>query len=585
MRVLDASAIRRWADASVDLLDAHRAELDRTNVFPVADGDTGTNLVLTLRAAAEELARRRAPAGRPDTAAEVAAALARGALRGARGNSGVIVSQLPRGLAEVLADAEGWSDGYGSDRTGSEHNGSGPDGSEPDGADGRALADALCRADELARAAVSRPVEGTVLSVLRAAALAASAAADRGGALDEVVAAAVEGAVAALAETPHQLPVLARSGVVDAGGQGLVLLLDALAGVVSGRPVDTSLAAAVRGSGLAGRHSRARGSLVADRESGSAEFDYEVMYLLEGSSTERVDVLRARLDELGDSVAVVGDGQPGGTGQWNVHVHCTDIGAAVEAGVEAGRPYRITVVRFADQLSELLGADAGRFRLARAVVTVVSGEPVAELVRADGVTALVAAPEQPPGAGEIAAAVAGTRARHVVVLPNDIELTSVAEEAADVARAAGAEVVVVPTSSVLQGLAALAVHDGERRAGDDVVAMAEAAAATRTGVVQIATGEALTWVGRCYAGDVLALVDGEVVLIEHDLAAAACQLADRMLSMGGELVTVLLGENGQGGTDELGELLVGHLRHTHPEVEVVRYRGGPAGRPVQLGVE
>jgi uncharacterized protein len=244
-------------------------------------------------------------------------------------------------------------------------------------------------------------------------------------------------------------------------------------------------------------------------------------------------------------------------------------------------------VRFADQQSELFGpgADAGRFRLARAVVTVVSGEPIAELVRADGVTALVAAPEQPPGAGEIAAAVAGTRARHVVVLPNDIELTSIAEEAADVARAAGAEVVVVPTSSVLQGLAALAVHDGERRAGDDVVAMAEAAAATRTGVVQIATGEALTWVGRCYAGDVLALVDGEVVLIEHDLAAAACQLADRMLTMGGELVTVLLGENGQGGTDELGELLVGHLRHTHPEVEVVRYRGGPAGRPVQLGVE
>ncbi|MDT7675194.1 MAG: fatty acid kinase, partial [Pseudonocardiales bacterium] len=330
-----------------------------------------------------------------------------------------------------------------------------------------------------------------------------------------------------------------------------------------------------------------RGSLTADRESGSAEFDYEVMYLLEGSSAERVDALRARLDELGDSVAVVGDGQPGAAGQWNVHVHCTDIGAAVEAGVEAGRPYRITVVRFEDQQSALLGAgaDAGRFRLARAVVTVVSGEPVAALVRADGVTALVAAPEQPPGPGEIAAAVAGTRARHVVVLPNDIELTAVAEEAADVARAAGVEVVVVPTSSVLQGLAALAVHDARRRAGDDVVAMAEAAAATRTGVVQIATGEALTWVGRCYAGDVLALVDGEVVLIEHDLAAAACQLADRMLTTGGELVTVLLGQNGQGGTDELGELLVGHLRHTHPEVEVVRYRGGPVGRPVQLGVE
>jgi uncharacterized protein len=579
LRVLDASALRRWADASVDLLDAHRAELDRTNVYPVADGDTGTNLVLTLRAAAEELARRPVRPGQPDTAAEAAAALARGALRGARGNSGVIVSQLPRGLAEVLADAEGWA---------------------VDGVDGPALAAALCRADELARAAVSRPVEGTMLSVLRAAATDSSAAANRGGALADVVAAAVEGAAAALADTPRQLPVLARAGVVDAGGRGLALLLDALAGVVNGRPGGTAVVAGavsavvvpgepgVEPHALDSRwHSRDRGSLTADRESGSAEFDYEVMYLLEGSSAERVDALRARLDELGDSVAVVGDGQPGAAGQWNVHVHCTDIGAAIEAGVEAGRPYRITVVRFDDQQSALLGAgaDAGRFRLARAVVTVVSGEPVAALVRADGVTALVAAPEQPPGSGEIAATVAGTRARHVVVLPNDIELTSVAEEAADVARAAGVEVVVVPTSSVLQGLAALAVHDARRRAGDDVVAMAEAAAATRTGVVQIATGEALTWVGRCYAGDVLALVDGEVVLIEHDLAAAACQLADRMLTTGGELVTVLLGQNGQGGTDELGELLVGHLRHTHPEVEVVRYRGGPVGRPVQLGVE
>ncbi|HEY2096067.1 MAG TPA: DAK2 domain-containing protein [Pseudonocardia sp.] len=579
MRVLDASALRRWADASVDLLDAHRAELDRTNVYPVADGDTGTNLVLTLRAAAEELGRRPVRPGRPDTAAEAAAALARGALRGARGNSGGIVSQLPRGLAEVLADAEGRA---------------------VDGVDGPALAAALCRADELARAAVSRPVEGTMLSVLRAAATDSSAAANRGGALADVVAAAVEGAAAALADTPRQLPVLARAGVVDAGGRGLALLLDALAGVVNGRPGGPGVVAgAVSAAVVPGEpgvephaldsrwRSRDRGSLTADRESGSAEFDYEVMYLLEGSSAERVDALRARLDELGDSVAVVGDGQPGAAGQWNVHVHCTDIGAAVEAGVEAGRPYRITVVRFEDQQSALLGAgaDAGRFRLARAVVTVVSGEPVAALVRADGVTALVAAPEHPPGPGEIAAAVAGTRARHVVVLPNDIELTAVAEEAADVARAAGVEVVVVPTSSVLQGLAALAVHDARRRAGDDVVAMAEAAAATRTGVVQIATGEALTWVGRCYAGDVLALVDGEVVLIEHDLAAAACQLADRMLTTGGELVTVLLGQNGQGGTDELGELLVGHLRHTHPEVEVVRYRGGPVGRPVQLGVE
>lgn len=581
LQVLDALAIRRWADAALDQLDAHRDELDRTNVFPVPDGDTGTNLVLTMRAAVEQLVRRTvgAPTGteHPDNAAQVAADLASGSLRGARGNSGVILSQMIRGLAEVLADMGQAT------------------------LDGPAVASVLRRADTLARSAVSQPVEGTVLSVLRAAAAAATAAATPGehgtGVLSEVVTAAARAAALALAETPRQLPVLARAGVVDAGGLGLTLLLDALVGVVIGR---APLVAVAEGGGL---DSRDRAALLGIRETGSAHFDYEVMYLLDTTSARRVAALRARLDTLGDSVAVVGSvgsatqgeqarsgNEPAGAaatdaGLWHVHVHCTDVGAAVEAGIEAGRPHRITVVRFADQLDQPGrgdGAGDSRFRRARAVVTVVPGEPVAELVRAAGGTALVAEPEHPPGVGDIGAAIAGSRARHVVLLPNDVELTQAAEEAAEVARAVGQEVVVVPTSSVLQGLAALAVHDAQRRAGDDVVAMAEAAAATRTGVVQIAAGEALTWVGRCYAGDVLGLVDGEVVLIERDLTRGACLLADRMLTTGGELVTVLLGEDGPGW---LGERLAEYLRQSHPEVDVVRYAGGPAGRPLQLGVE
>ncbi|HEY2204113.1 MAG TPA: DAK2 domain-containing protein [Pseudonocardia sp.] len=554
MQVLDAVAVRRWADACVEVLAAHRAELDRTNVFPIADGDTGTNLSLTLRAAAESL-HRLPPAAEP-TVADAAAALAQGALRGARGNSGVIVSQLLRGLAEALADCP---------------------------PDGRAIQAGLRRADDLARASVGRPVEGTLLTVLRAAA-AAGTAGTAPGQLGAVLDAAVAAAAAALAETPRQLPVLARAGVVDAGGLGAVLLLGALASVVHGRPAADAVAG-LGGEAAAAEvppphRARDRDALVGPREAGSAEFDYEVMYLLADSTEARVDGLRDRLADLGDSVAVVGDGRPDGL--WHVHVHCTDVGAAIEAGIAAGRPNRVTVVRFADQAAEQARLAAeGRFRTARAVVTVVSGEPVAELVRSDAVVAVVAV-DGPPGVGRIGAAVAGTRARHVVVLPNDVGLTEVAEEAAEAARAAGAEVVVVPTSSVLQGLAALAVHDAGRRAGDDVVAMAEAAAATRTGVIQIAEGEALTWVGRCQAGDVLGLVDGEVVLIEQDLGAAACQLADRMLTTGGELVTVLLGADA---ADDLGAELAGHLRGTHPEVEVVRYRGGPAGRPVQLGVE
>jgi hypothetical protein len=265
---------------------------------------------------------------------------------------------------------------------------------------------------------------------------------------------------------------------------------------------------------------------------------------------------------------------------WNVHVHCTDVGAAIEAGVEAGRPRRITVVRFADQMPG--PGTGGRFPHARAVVVVAGSREVADLVAAERVSVLVLGPDEPLDPARLAAAIAGTRARHVVVLPNDPALTPFAEEAAELAWSAGQEAVVVPTSSVLQGMAALAVHDPARRAGDDVVAMAEAAAATRTGVVGIAETEALTWVGRCQAGDVLGMVDGEVVLIEHDLAIGARLLVEWMLHSGGELVTVLLGVEAPEG---MGEMLESHLRRAHPEVDVVVYEGGPAGRPVALGVE
>jgi DAK2 domain fusion protein YloV len=550
LRVLDASAIRRWADISADLLDAYRGELDRINVFPVADADTGTNLALTVRAAAEAL-HRLPPTDSPERVEIVAMALARGALRGARGNSGVIVSQVFRGLAEAFA----------------EHR---------DAGCAEALVDGLCRADELARSAVSRPVEGTVLTVLRASASAARTGVD----LAEVVTSALEGASAALADTPRELPELARAGVVDAGGWGLVLLLQALAEAIGARPAAVGQVV-VAASG----HARDRSALLGPRETGSAEFDYEVMYLLSDSSGGRVGQLRDRLSELGDSVVVAGDGGAGaddGAGRlWHVHVHCTDIGAVFEAGMAAGRPHRITVIRFADQLPAGAPAD-DRFRTARAVLTVVPCEPVAELVRTDGVIALVAAPDRPPSVSRLVAAMTGASARHLVVLPNDVELNPVAEEAAELARESGQEVVVVPTSSVLQGLAALAVHDVARRPGDDVVAMAEAAAGTRTGVLRIADVEALTWAGRCQAGDVLGLLDGEVVLIEHELAAGARRLADRMLTVGGELVTVLLGVDGP---PELGRMLQEHLRRSHPEVEVVLYRGGPAGAPLQLGVE
>jgi uncharacterized protein len=539
---LDTALLTGWTRAATTALERHCAEIDRINVFPVPDGDTGTNLLLTMRAAADAVRRVVRENGAGRGVAVVAAALARGALVGARGNSGVILSQVLRGFAEAVTPVP-----------------------RPAGA---VLADALQRAHRLATAAVSSPKEGTVLSVLAAAAgAAAEVGSDR---LDEVAVAAADAAGTAVQATTGQLPELARAGVVDAGGLGLYLVLDALAALVTGRAPGGELPR------TPAPVARGREVLVVEREAGSADHDYEVMYLLDGTDDARVDELRARLAVVGDCVAVAGDAD----GLWNVHVHCTDIGAVIEAGITAGRPHRITVVRFADQ--EAPPDAPGRFCRERAVLMVVTGANVAELARSAGAVVLEHEPGRSVDEGELVAALAGTRARHVVLLPDVAELAPVAERAAAEARRDGQEVLVLPTASVLQGLAALAVHDPDRRAGDDVVAMAEAAAGTRTGGLLVAESEALTWVGRCEPGEVLGITDGEVVLIAPDLAVGALWLAHRMLTAGGEIVTVLLGE---GADPSLAEGLAADLRRTHPEVDVVVHRGGQTDYPLVLGVE
>jgi dihydroxyacetone kinase-like predicted kinase len=295
------------------------------------------------------------------------------------------------------------------------------------------------------------------------------------------------------------------------------------------------------------------------------------MFLLD-APPDAVDGLRLRLAELGDSVAVVGDGGD----LWNVHLHCNDVGAAIEAGIEAGRPHRVTVVRFADQPMP------GRFARPRAVLIVVAGEELARLAGASGAAVLSRDGDGAVAEKDLVEALAATMARRVVLLPGEPDVLPVAESAAAAARREGQDVLVLPTASVLQSLSALAVHDPLRRPGEDVVAMAEAAAGTRTAALLVAETEALTWVGRCEPGDVLGIVDGEVVVIAPDLSVGALWLAHRMLLGGGEIVTALLGA----GTDAaLADGLAADLYRTHPEVDVVVHRGGKSEYPLVLGVE
>jgi dihydroxyacetone kinase-like predicted kinase len=372
-----------------------------------------------------------------------------------------------------------------------------------------------------------------------------------------VVRGAAGGADAALQQTPAQLSELAAAGVVDAGGRGLVVLLAALVEVVTGtRPVLTPVRAP-------------RNAVARARETGDPEFGFEVQYLLDAGE-DVLDKLRHRLAQLGDSVAVV----PAAEQVWNVHVHVNDVGAAIEAGLEAGRPHQISVVRFADEPE----ADTG----AAAVVAVAPGPGLAHLFESEGVVVVEGATEDAPAVDDVVAAIRSTGATELVLLPNASRARGVAEAAADRVRAEGVRASVVPTRSPVQGLAAVAVHDAGRRFDDDVVAMAEAAAATRYAELCVAGSEALTAVGICQPGDILGLIDGDVVEIGRGLLAVAFTLVDRLLGVGAELMTVIVGAEAP---PRAGELIEAHARSRSPLTDVTVYQGGQPDLPVIIGVE
>ncbi|MEU8589658.1 DAK2 domain-containing protein [Streptomyces sp. NPDC048664] len=545
---MDALAVRTWCGLALQALGRAREEIDAINVYPVADGDTGTNLYLTVESAVAAVeavfAGHETGGGRRPTLADAVRAMAHGALIGARGNSGTILAQLLRGMAQVLA-AEGETS----------HGGA------------RELALALRQAADSARAAVEHPVEGTVLSVASAAADAAGAAE---GDCPGVARAAYEGARAALEATPAQLAVLERAGVVDAGGRGLVAVLGALVQTFTGEAPRVPDRRPPAVQECADDSPRERD----DAASGPA---YEVIYLLEAGDGA-VARLRERLDALGDSLVVVG-----GDGLWNVHVHVDDAGAAVEAGVEAGRPYRIRITHFgAEDVHAGGGGRPAREPIQRAVVAVVPGEGLAGLYQEAGATTVLARAGEPPASGELVDAVRRAHAREVVLLPNDADLRQTAAVAAEQARTDGVRVALIPTRSAVQGIAALAVHEPERRFDEDVVAMTSAAGATRYAEVVVAERQSWTMAGICQAGDVLGLIDGDVAIIGSDVTATAEAVVDRMLAAGGEMVTLVLGDEAPA---PIGAHLEARVRESYLAVDTVVYHGGCQGSLLLIGVE
>jgi len=528
--------VLRFVDTAADALGAAREEIDALNVFPVPDGDTGTNMFLTVSAARDAMR----DAG--DDLAVALPAMARGALLGARGNSGVILSQMLGALAARIAHAT------------------------PDERTAAVVADALREATDASYAAVGEPVEGTMLTVARAAADAAvEAAAKPGSRARDVFAAAAAAARQALVRTPDQLAALRDAGVVDAGGRGLCVVLDAAETVLTGRRPPPP-PAPVRGHTI---------PVPADHPLTPDGPAYEVMYLLDADDGS-VPALRAALAPLGDSLVVVG-----GDGLWNVHVHVDDVGAAIEAGIEAGRPHRVRVTHFAEQVAA--HRERAEERSGRRIVAVAAGPGLASLFAEAGAEVVEGGPGRRPSTQQVLDAILATGAGEVVVLPNDADSVRVAQVAARTAEAdAGVRVTVIPTQAQVQGLAAVAVHEPGRSFEEDVLEMTATARHARHGAVTVAARQAITMAGPCRPGDVLGVVAGDFAVVGDDLEAVAVDVLDRLLAGGGELVTVVRGAEGPA---TLADRCATWVEEHHPHVDVVVYDGGQERYPVLVSVE
>ncbi|WP_420608743.1 DAK2 domain-containing protein [Candidatus Poriferisodalis sp.] len=595
-----AEVMRRYQSA----LNQHRVTIDRLNVYPVPDGDTGTNMALTLAAVTEELLL--SGAGRGD----ICRAISHGALMGARGNSGVIVSQLLRGLAATLAPGD-----------------EDPDSDPP--IDAELLAEGLVAASTAADSAVMRPVEGTILSVARASAQAAQSALEalapdeRGTgatALAAVLESARQAGQAALEATPQQLPVLADAGVVDAGAAGYLLLLDALLSVVDGRPLPAEVdlpaeVAAVIAHGNAGTNlasdpvdpvAEQRAELHSHLDPGDggghdvhdpSGTRYEVMYLL-AAPDENIDQFKSAWDALGDSIVMVG-----GDGLWNCHIHTDDIGPVIEAGIDVGRPHRIQITDLHEQVASLgghgahgahagqPGAHAGaadgasaesaqRPLVGCAVVAVSPAAGLDELFAALGCHELVTGGQtMNPSTAELLAAIESAPSQQVVVLPNNSNIVPVARQAGD---HADKTVTVVATTSVPAGLAALIGYDPDASADVNAASMGDAADAVSAGEVTQAVRDTTAPTGDVAVGQWIGLDDGGISAAGDTAAAAAIRLLENMLTPAHEILTLIEGAGAQAA--ETAEVMAWLAEHW-PDVEIERHVGGQDHYPYLFGIE
>ncbi len=537
LETLDSKNLANLMYCFRDALQDHKESLNSLNVYPVPDGDTGSNMVATLNSVVSEIESLEE---NPELE-NIIEAISHGSLMGARGNSGVIISQILRGFVSEIKSA--------SRKT----------------IDANLFSEALSAASSAAYEAVGNPVEGTILTVVRETAEAAEKAASEESDLLPVAEIAREAAKHSLDSTPELLPVLARAGVVDAGGSGFLLMMDSLLHVIDDRPMPEPEVVTVSVDSLI---------LDVHDETSNSGTRYEVMYFLEAPDDLIPDFKKA-WSEIGDSIVVVG-----GENIWNCHVHTNNIGAAVEAGISVGKPYEIRVTDLFEEVAENHHDHDVADPVGCSVIAVANGDGIGEIFRSLGATRIVKGGQSMnPSTADLLEAAEATASEHVIILPNNSNIVAVAEQ---VDLQTSKTVRVVGTHTVTEGFASLLGYDPEATSDKNQTGMSQASQMVESGEITTAVRESTTEIGEIKKGDFLGLQKGKVTVIAETIVEATKNLLKEMISDEHEIVTLVTGEDSnQKETDEI----TAWVDAEYEVIEVEVHAGGQPLYPYYIGIE
>ena len=536
-KILDAKNLASLMYCFRDALQEHKESLNSLNVYPVPDGDTGSNMAATLNAVVSEIESLEENIEME----KIINAISHGSLMGARGNSGVIISQILRGFVAKIKTA----------------------GLET--IDAGLFSEALSESASAAYEAVGNPVEGTILTVVREAAEATEKAVPSKCDLLSLGEIAREAAKHSLDSTPELLPVLARAGVVDAGGSGFLLMLDSLLHVIDGRPMPEPEVVTVSVDSLV---------LDVHDDMSSSATRYEVMYFLEAPDDLIPDFKKA-WSEIGDSIVVVG-----GENIWNCHVHTNNIGAAVEAGISVGKPYEIRVTDLFEEIADNHYDHDIADPVGCSVIAVANGAGIGEIFRSLGATRIVSGGQSMnPSTADLLEAAEATASEHVIILPNNSNIVAVAEQ---VNSQTSKTVRVVETHTVTEGFASLLGYDPEATSEKNQTGMSEASQMVESGEVTTAVRDSTSEIGEIKKGNFLGLQKGKVTVVAENIVEAATALLKKMIIDEHEIVTLISGEDSN--EEETDEILA-WINAEHEDLEVEVHEGGQPLYPYYIGIE